>query len=110
MARLPEDEADQSIRQGGFMTAEATGADGPGFEYGVLLPHFGKNASRERLVGCARQIERYGFDSVWVRDHIVFHPHAHEDQNKTHVDPFIVLAAVAGATNRIKLATGTLIP
>lgn len=93
-----------------MMAAGAIGANNPGYEYGVLLPHFGRNASRKRLIDGARQIEQYGFDSVWVRDHIVFHPHAHEDQNKTHVDPFVVLSAVAGATDRIKLATGTLIP
>jgi probable F420-dependent oxidoreductase len=58
----------------------------------------------------ARRIEQYGFDSVWVRDHVVFHPHAHEDQSRTHVDPFMILSAVAAVTNRITLGTATLIP
>ena len=80
------------------------------FRYGVLLPHFGTHASQSRLIGGAQRIERYGFDSVWVRDHVVFHPHAHEDQNLTHVDPFMVLSAVAAVTTRVVLATGTLIP
>jgi len=80
------------------------------YRYGVLLPHFGKNASRERLIEGAKQSEQYGFDSVWVRDHVVYHPHEHEDQNRTHVDPFVVLSAIAGATTRITLGTGTLIP
>lgn len=80
------------------------------FEYGLLLPHFGRHASRERLLQAARQAEAYGFDSLWVRDHIVFHPHEHEDQNRTHVDPFVVLAALGAVTNKITLALGVLIP
>jgi probable F420-dependent oxidoreductase len=79
-------------------------------QYGVLLPHFGSHATPERLVDGARQIEAYGFDAVWVRDHIVYHPHEHEDQDRTHVDPFVVLSAVAAVTSRVTLATGTLIP
>ena len=80
------------------------------YQYGVLLPHFGKYASRARLVAGSRQIERYGFDSVWVRDHLVFHPHALEDPDRTHLDPIVVLSAIAGATERLKLGTATLIP
>jgi probable F420-dependent oxidoreductase len=79
-------------------------------QYGILLPHFGSHASRERLLGAAALAERYGFDSVWVRDHIVYHPHTHEDQDRTHADPFIVLSAIAASTERITLATGSLIP
>ncbi len=84
--------------------------DGRNFEYGVLLPQFGSRASRERLVESCVDIENYGFDSVWVRDHVVYQPHSHEDQDKTHVDPFVVLAAVAARTERLKLGTGVLIP
>ena len=79
-------------------------------KFGVLLPHFGSYASRERLLGAAALAERYGLDSVWVRDHIVYHPHAHEDQDRTHVDPFHVLSAIAATTSSLTLATGTLIP
>jgi len=79
-------------------------------QYGILLPHFGTQARRERLVESAQQVERYGFDAVWVRDHLVFHPHGHEDQDRTHVDPFVVLSAIAAVTRRLILATGSLIP
>jgi probable F420-dependent oxidoreductase len=82
----------------------------PRLEYGVLLPHFGSHATRERLLGAGQAAERYGFDAVWVRDHIVYHPHEFEDQDRTHVDPFVVLSALASVTSRITLATGTLIP
>jgi probable F420-dependent oxidoreductase len=78
--------------------------------YGVLLPHFGPHASRERLVAGCRTLEAQGFDSVWVRDHVVYHPHPFEDPNRAHLDPFVVLSAVAGATDRLVLGTASLIP
>lgn len=78
--------------------------------FGLLLPHFGPHASRERLVGFAPRIEALGFDSVWVRDHIIYHPHGFEDPDRTHVEPFVVLSAVAAVTDRLKLGFGSLIP
>lgn len=78
--------------------------------YGLLLPHFGEYASRENLLKGAQVAERYGFDSVWVRDHIVFHPHGMEGQDRTHVDPMVTLSLIAGATEKLQLGTGSLIP
>ena len=78
--------------------------------YGLLLPHFGEHASREQLLEGARLAERLGFDSVWVRDHLVFHPHGMEGQDRTHVDPMVTLGLIAGATERLILGTGSLIP
>jgi len=78
--------------------------------YGVLLPHFGAQARRSRLVEDSARIEAYGFDSVWVRDHVVFVPHSYEDQDRTHLDPLVVLSAIAAVTQRISLGTATLIP
>jgi alkanesulfonate monooxygenase SsuD/methylene tetrahydromethanopterin reductase-like flavin-dependent oxidoreductase (luciferase family) len=78
--------------------------------YGLLLPHFGEFASRETLIAFALTAERYGFDSVWVRDHIVFHPHGMEGQDRTHVDPLVALSLVAGVTDQLILGTGSLIP
>jgi probable F420-dependent oxidoreductase len=78
--------------------------------YGLLLPHFGDRASRAALLDMARTAEHYGFDSVWVRDHLVFHPHGMEGQDRTHVDPMVTLALIAGATEKLILGTGSLIP
>ena len=36
--------------------------------YGVLLPHFGSHATRERIVEAAVALEDYGFDSLWVAE------------------------------------------
>lgn len=79
-------------------------------QYGLLLPHFGSAASRERIVEASVKAEQYGFDSVWVRDHLVFHPHEYEDQDRTFIDPIVALSAIASVTEKIILATGSLIP
>jgi len=81
-----------------------------GHRYGLLLPQFGAHASRDRLVGGGRAAEAYGFDSVWVRDHLVYRPHSFDDPDRTHLEPFVTLAAVAGATSRLILGTACLIP
>src|ERR687884_838136 len=78
--------------------------------YGLLLPHFGEHASRDYLIRGAQTAERYEFDSVWVRDHLVFHPHGMEGQDRTHVDPMVTLGLVAGVTEKLILGTGSLIP
>ena len=79
-------------------------------EFGLLLPHFGQHASAENIVEGSKRAEALGFDSVWARDHLIFHPHGMEGSDKTFYDPFIVLAAIGGATSTIKLGTGSLIP
>lgn len=79
-------------------------------QYGLLLPHFGEHVSPEALVDGARLAERLGFDSVWVRDHLIFHPHGMEGQDRTHLDPLVVLSWVGAATERLILGTGSLIP
>jgi alkanesulfonate monooxygenase SsuD/methylene tetrahydromethanopterin reductase-like flavin-dependent oxidoreductase (luciferase family) len=79
-------------------------------KFGLLLPHFGQYGSIERCIEGARKAEEYGFDSVWVRDHLVFEPHGMEGENNTHIEGLIVLAAVSAATRTITLGTGTIIP
>ncbi len=78
--------------------------------YGLLLPHFGEHASRKNLMEGAQRAEEYGFDSVWVRDHIVFHPHGMEGQDRTHVDPIVTLSLIGAVTEKLQLGTGSLIP
>ncbi|HYM51806.1 MAG TPA: LLM class flavin-dependent oxidoreductase [Candidatus Limnocylindrales bacterium] len=78
--------------------------------FGLLLPHFGSAASHETLLAGAREAERLGFDSLWVRDHLLFEPHGMEDPDPTFVEPFVTLAYLGGATSRIGLGTATVIP
>lgn len=80
-------------------------------KFGLLLPHFGEQASREKLLDGAHRAEKLGFDSVWVRDHLVFEPHGEmEKPNRTFYDALTTLTAIGAVTSRIELGTGSLIP
>src|SRR4249920_2777749 len=78
-------------------------------KFGLLLPHFGAYASVENCLEGARKAEAYGFDSVWVRDHLVFAPHGIEGNDNTHVEGLLVLAAIASVTQRLVLGTSMVI-
>jgi probable F420-dependent oxidoreductase len=79
-------------------------------QIGLLLPHFGKGAAYERVLDSSKKAEAYGFDSVWVRDHLVFQPHGHEGTDNTFYEAFITLGAIAAITKRLILGTGVIIP
>lgn len=80
-------------------------------KFGLLLPHFGEQASREKLLEGSKRAEDLGFDSVWVRDHLVFEPHGEmEKPNRTFYDALTTLTAIGAVTERIELGTGSLIP
>jgi alkanesulfonate monooxygenase SsuD/methylene tetrahydromethanopterin reductase-like flavin-dependent oxidoreductase (luciferase family) len=67
----------------------------PATKYGLLLPHFGAFADRDRLLEGSKLAESYGFDSVWVRDHLIFEPHGEmEDPNRNFFDALITLTAI----------------
>jgi probable F420-dependent oxidoreductase len=78
-------------------------------KFGLLLPHFGAYASVEKCLEGARRAEAYGFDSIWVRDHLVFAPHGIEGSDQSHVEGLLVLAAVASVTQRLILGTSMVI-
>ena len=80
-------------------------------EFGLLLPHFGEYADRDRLLEGSRRAEELGFDSVWVRDHLLFEPHGEFESAATDFyEPLTVLTAIGAVTERIALGTATLIP
>ncbi len=80
-------------------------------QFGLLLPHFGEYADRDRLLNGARRAEELGFDSVWVRDHLLFEPHGEFESAATDFyEPLTVLTAIGAVTQRITLGTATLIP
>ncbi len=74
-------------------------------EIGVLLPHFSRECTWERLIGMSGRIEELGFHSVWVRDNLSYGPHGFEFPGFTFVDPFVTLSAIAGRTSTLKLGT-----
>lgn len=78
--------------------------------FGLLVPHFGLEADQDLLIEGARLAERSGFDSLWVRDHLVFHPHGMEGTDRTFIEPFVTLTYLAGVTEKIGLGAATIIP
>jgi alkanesulfonate monooxygenase SsuD/methylene tetrahydromethanopterin reductase-like flavin-dependent oxidoreductase (luciferase family) len=78
--------------------------------FGLLVPHFGVEADQDLLVEGARLAERLGFDSLWVRDHLVFHPHGMEGTDRTFTEPLVTLTYLAAKTERIGLGAATIIP
>jgi probable F420-dependent oxidoreductase len=78
-------------------------------KFGLLLPHFGVHASIEKSLEGARRAEAYGFNSVWVRDHLVFKPHAGEGGDNSHIECMLTLAAAAAETKTLQLGTAMMI-
>lgn len=79
-------------------------------KFGLLLPHFGSQGSFSRLMEGVVEAEELGYDSVWVRDHLVYWPHEYEDADRTWFDPYVVLSGAAARTTRLALGGATLIP
>lgn len=70
-----------------------------------MLPHFCEHGSLEKCLEGSKRAEAYGFDSVWVRDHLVFEPHGIEGADKTHIEGLLTLSAVASVTTKLILGT-----
>lgn len=81
-----------------------------GMTYGVLLPHFGEDATPKRIIEGAVLAEQIGLDAVWVRDHLLWTPHGMEGTDPTFVEPLTALAAIASRTSKIYLGSAVLIP
>ena len=78
-------------------------------KFGLRLPHYGEYCTHERIFGSARWIEKAGFHSVWVRDHLSFRPHAWEKQYTNILEPFTTLSAIAALTENLILGTATVV-
>lgn len=68
-------------------------------KFGVFLPNFGPFADPGALAELAAEIEQAGWDGVFLWDHIAWA----DDPEVPVVDPWITLAAIATATERIRL-------
>lgn len=84
------------------------------------IPSFGRffgDGNLHEVVGVARQAEEAGVDSVLIPDHVVMSDQTHRYEwgdfplpiDTPWLEPMAVLAAIAGATTRVRLATGILI-
>jgi probable F420-dependent oxidoreductase len=89
--------------------------------FGIMFANIGPMAHPEGAVGIAQAAEEAGFESLWTVEHVVV-PAGYQSQypysdtgrmpgpeDSDIPDPLIWLAYVAGATSRIRLATGILI-
>jgi len=80
-------------------------------KFGLLLPHFGAHTDLDFLLRGCELAEKVGFDSVWVRDHLLFEPHGEfESADRDFLEPLTVLSAVGAVTKTLILGTATLIP
>lgn len=80
-----------------------------GFE-GVMYPI--PFCSPAQFVEQAQLCERLGYDSVWGNDHVTTQHYVRElfpGQAPNFYEPLITLAAIAGATQRIRLGTALLV-
>lgn len=70
--------------------------------FGASLGSFGAGlVPGSTLIEWAQEIERLGFETLWVRDHVLWHSPV--------LDPFTVLGAIAARTSRIRLGPGVLL-
>jgi alkanesulfonate monooxygenase SsuD/methylene tetrahydromethanopterin reductase-like flavin-dependent oxidoreductase (luciferase family) len=74
-------------------------------KFGLLLPHFCEHAAIEKCLEGSLKAEAYGFDSVWVRDHLAFRPHDIEGTDNSHIEGLLVLSAVASVTKKLTIGT-----
>jgi probable F420-dependent oxidoreductase len=86
-------------------------------EFGVMLSTFGERASPAQFRSVASTAEEWGFDAVWVGDHVTFpadipdeYPFSSTGESpfasdQDVYDPFEVLSFLAGCTSEIQLGT-----
>ena len=67
---------------------------------GVQLPEVEREVRWPELLEIARTAERVGFDSIWVGDHMLYRD---EPGERGPWDAWTVLAALAAATERVRL-------
>ena len=64
--------------------------------FAIDIPNFGDFADPRLTADVARDAEEAGWDAIWVWDHIM------RDPADPHADPWMLLAAIAMATERIR--------
>jgi probable F420-dependent oxidoreductase len=90
-------------------------------DFGCHLPMFGPAATRDTVLGFARQMEALGYTSLWASDHVVIpyriesrYPYSDTGEfplppEAGFLEPLTTLGLVAGATERVKLGTTVLV-
>ena len=71
-----------------------------GLQRGIAIPNFGEDPAE--LIELGVDAEAAGFDGFFLWDHIVF---SDTGDGPPILDPWLVLAAIAARTSRIRLGT-----
>lgn len=87
----------QRVRQRGERGLKCTSRDNPAMRFGVFLPPFAEFAEPRRVVALGTQTESAGWDGLFLWDHMLAFP------GMAVADPWVVMAAVATVTQRIRL-------
>ncbi len=77
-------------------------------KFGVCLPNYGNNLSKEALIKSSTLAEKLGFDSIWTTDHILV-PKKHSDPYGNILDSLITVAYLGAVTEKIYLGTSILV-
>ena len=90
-------------------------------DWGIHLPHLGRQASGDALISFAQKAEELGYHSGWVSDHVAWpsdiasrYPYTPDGSfpataGMPWLDPIGTLFFVAGCTRRLKLGSTVLI-
>ena len=77
-------------------------------KFGVVLPSYGPRAGRLGILDTALAAEQFGFDSVWLTDHLALS--LHEAETFGHIfEAVATLNYLAGSTSRIRLGISSLV-
>jgi probable F420-dependent oxidoreductase len=71
--------------------------------FGLAAPNFRELATPEFLRRFSQCAEEFGYDSLWVADHLVVPVDVEAQFGSTFYEPFTTLAYLAGMTGRIRL-------
>ncbi len=77
-------------------------------KFGIVLPTFGKGASRLAIIDAAHAAESLGYDSVWVTDHLAL-PKADADRFGHIYEALTTLSYLAASTSRVRLGVSALV-
>ncbi len=102
-------------------TTDQQGSTSPAMRFGVHLPHLGRRVDADSLVHFAQAIERAGYASGWVSDHVCWpaeiaskYPYSADgsfapDQMMGWLDPIGTQLFIAGVTTTLQLGFTVLI-
>ncbi len=81
-------------------------------KFGVCLTHYGRETGRAELVEAVTEIERLGFDSIWVTDHVVIPEGVRDAQliyREHMLEAFTVFSFLAAVSRRAQLGSSIVV-